>query len=142
MLAEEKNQTLIVESSGAPCCEGDRMMLRQALINLVDNAIKYSPDGGHIRVRTSIGSTGATLEVVDSGPGIAPDRRNRIFDRFYRGAPAAEGTGTGLGLSISKWAVEVNRGRLSWESSAAGGSIFRVILPSSNPVAVSQGATG
>lgn len=142
VLAEEKNQTLTVESSGSPRCEGDRMMLRQALINLVDNAIKYSPEGGHIRVRASVGATGATLEVVDSGPGIAPDRRGRIFDRFYRGASATDGTGTGLGLSISKWAVEINRGRLSWESGASGGSIFRVILPSSEPIPAVQGTTG
>jgi heavy metal sensor kinase len=140
VLAEEKGQTIVVEASGAPRCEGDRMVLRQALINLVDNAIKYSPTGGYIRVRTSVAPTGASLEVIDSGPGIAPERRSRIFDRFYRGAPAGDGTGAGLGLSISKWAVEVNRGRLSWEGGPAGGSIFRVILPSSEVVPASQAA--
>jgi heavy metal sensor kinase len=142
VLAEEKGQTIVVEANGTPRCEGDRMVLRQALINLVDNAIKYSPNDGHIRVRTSIAATGASLEVIDSGPGIAPERRSRIFDRFYRGTPAGDGTGVGLGLSISKWAVEVNRGRLSWEGGPAGGSIFRVILPNSEVVPAAQAATG
>ncbi len=140
VLAEEKNQSITVESTGAPRCEGDRMMLRQALINLVDNAIKYSPEGGSIRVRTSVSPAGVALEVIDSGPGIAPERRSRIFDRFYRGTSAADGHGSGLGLSISKWAVEVNRGKLSWEGDVSGGSVFRVILPSADQVAA-QGAT-
>ena len=117
------------------------MMLRQALINLVDNAIKYSPEGGSIRVRTSVSPAGVALEVIDSGPGIAPERRSRIFDRFYRGTPVADGVGSGLGLSISKWAVEVNRGRLSWERGVSGGSVFRVILPSADQVAVQTATT-
>jgi len=141
VLAEEKNQSITVESSGTPRCEGDRMMLRQALINLVDNAIKYSPEGGSIRVRTSVSPAGVALEVIDSGPGIAPDRRSRIFDRFYRGTPVADGVGSGLGLSISKWAVEVNRGRLSWERGVSGGSVFRVILPSADQVAAQAATT-
>ena len=141
VLAEEKNQSITVESSGTPRCEGDRMMLRQALINLVDNAIKYSPEGGSIRVRTSVSPAGVALEVIDSGPGIAPERRSRIFDRFYRGTPVADGVGSGLGLSISKWAVEVNRGRLSWERGVSGGSVFRVILPSADQVAVQTATT-
>jgi heavy metal sensor kinase len=141
VLAEEKNQSITVESSGTPRCEGDRMMLRQALINLVDNAIKYSPEGGSIRVRTSVSPAGVALEVIDSGPGIAPDRRSRIFDRFYRGTPVADGVGSGLGLSISKWAVEVNRGRLSWERGVSGGSVFRVILPSADQVGAQAATT-
>ncbi len=141
VLAEEKGQSIVVESSGAPRCEGDRMMLRQALINLVDNAIKYSPSGGHIRVRTSVAATGAALEVIDSGPGIAPERQTRIFDRFYRGA-AGDGAGAGLGLSISKWAVEVNKGRLSWERGTAGGSVFRIVLPNPDATPASQPAAG
>ena len=87
VLAEEKQQSLIVEQAGTPRGLGDRLVLRQALINLVDNAIKYTPDGGAIRVRVSESPRHVTIEVIDSGPGIAPELRTRIFDRYGRGEP-------------------------------------------------------
>jgi heavy metal sensor kinase len=129
VLAEENNQTIVVEHVGAARSDGDRLMLRQALINLLDNAIKYSPAGSQIHVRVSASQAGATLEVCDTGPGIAPERSARIFDRFYRAPSGADRGGMGLGLSISKWAVEANRGQLSWEGRAGGGSVFRITLP-------------
>jgi heavy metal sensor kinase len=129
VLADEHRQAIVVQHQGAPRCDGDRLMLRQAVINLVDNAIKYGPEDSEIHVRVSASQAGAVLEVTDAGPGIAPERRARIFDRFYRGAPHADRGGTGLGLSISKWAVEANRGQLTWEDRSGGGSIFRITLP-------------
>ena len=105
-------------------------MLRQALINLVDNAIKYTPRGGRIGIRVAAAAGQATLDVSDSGCGIPPELRERVFDRFYRGRhPDAGEAGAGLGLAIAKWAVEANRGTLTYEPAEGGGSLFRIRLP-------------
>ena len=134
VLAEEKQQSLTVEATGLSACLGDRMVLRQALLNLVDNAIKYSPVGGRIAVRVSLTPDGmAVLDVSDTGPGIPPEMRPRVFDRFYRADQSRSrenGGGTGLGLSIARWAVEVNGGRLTLESREGPGATFRITLPS------------
>ena len=131
VLAEEKQQSLTVAQAGTPWGLGDRQVLRQALIDLVDNAIKYTPESGAIEVRVSESAENVTMEVIDSGPGIAPELRTRIFDRYGRGesaGPDAVG-GAGLGLSISKWAVEAHGGRLTLETSNSAGSTFRITLP-------------
>jgi heavy metal sensor kinase len=135
VLAEEKQQSLTVEANGLAVCLGDRMVLRQALLNLVDNAIKYSPVGGRIAVRVSSTPGGmAILDVSDSGPGIPVEMRPRVFDRFYRADRSRSrenGGGTGLGLSIARWAVEVHGGQLTLESREEPGATFRITLPSS-----------
>ena len=130
VLAEEKNQRVVVEPGGSPHALGDRLMLRQALINLVDNAIKFSPSGAPIVIRVFESAGRAVVEVVDGGPGIPPGIRDHIFDRFYR-APSLSETinGTGLGLSIAKSAVEANGGTLTLEHSGADGSAFRISVP-------------
>jgi heavy metal sensor kinase len=129
VLAEEKRQSIVVEEAGAPHASADRMAVRQALINLVDNAIKFSPVGGTIRVRLHEDARQAVVDVIDSGGGIEPASQGRIFDRFYRaGGADAETSGAGLGLSIAKGAVEANGGRLTLEYSGAGGSAFRIAL--------------
>jgi heavy metal sensor kinase len=134
VLAEEKQQSLKVEVQGALSCVGDRMVLRQALLNLVDNAIKYSPAGGRITVRVSSPASGtAVLDVSDTGPGIPAEQQQRVFDRFYRVDSARSrenGGGTGLGLSIARWAVEVNGGQLTLENGNGPGATFRITLPS------------
>jgi len=130
VLAEEKRQTITVDVAGAPRGLGDRLVLRQSLINLVDNAIKYTPVGGAIHLRVSDTPSGPAIDVRDTGPGIAPDVRTRIFDRYDRGGNLrSDGIGgPGLGLAIAKWAVEVNGGLLSLESTAGTGSTFRMTL--------------
>jgi heavy metal sensor kinase len=128
VLAEEKRQTLVVEANGSPRATADRALLRQAVINLVDNAIKFTPAGGSVRMRLSESLGEAVLDVIDSGPGIGTDARARIFDRFYRGDGVQEG-GSGLGLSIAKGAVEANGGRLTLERSGPDGSTFRIAVP-------------
>ena len=128
VLAEEKGQSLSVEAAGAPTALADRLVLRQALINLVDNAIKFTPPGGRIGIRVSSLDGTALLEVSDTGPGIAAESRGRIFDRFYRGDTDAN-NGTGLGLSIAKGAVEANGGALTLAHSGPDGSTFRITLP-------------
>jgi len=140
VLAEEKGQSLVVEQLGAARGLGDRLVLRQSLINLVDNAIKYSPVGGNIRLCAAESPTAATIDVVDAGPGIPPELRARIFDRYERGGRSRSGDGgSGLGLSISKWAIEVNGGRLTLEPTAGGGSTFRISLPRPDAVRTPEG---
>ncbi|HEY6360826.1 MAG TPA: ATP-binding protein [Vicinamibacterales bacterium] len=134
VLAEEKKQTLAIECLGTPHARADRLVLRQAVINLVDNAIKFSPVGGRVRMRVADGVRTVTLDVIDSGPGIDAEARTRIFDRFYRAATVTGAApGTGLGLSIARGAVEANAGRLTLESAEPGACTFRVTLPRLDP---------
>ena len=95
VLAEEKSLT--VDATGAPTAVADRVVLRQALINLVDNAIKFTPAGGAVSIRVSGTDGTATLDVSDTGSGIPDEARDRVFDRFYRGdeeAAAEAGLGS------------------------------------------------
>jgi len=78
---------------------GDAFLLREALANLVHNALEYTPPGGRVTVRTANGAARVRLEVEDDGPGIAGGERGRVLERFYR-APGTAGTGSGLGLAI------------------------------------------
>jgi heavy metal sensor kinase len=135
VLAEEKNQSIHVRFEGAARRVADRMVLKQALLNLVDNAIKYSPVGGRIEIRVADSPEGPVIDVVDTGPGIPPELRSRVFDRFYRAdkARSRENGGTGLGLAIAKWAVEVNGGRLTLEPESGSGSCFRITLSPNAP---------
>ena len=128
VLAEEQSQTIAVERVGTPHAFADRFVVRQALINLVDNAIKFTPAGGHIRIRVWEAADHAMIDVIDSGAGIDPSARERIFDRFYRAADSGT-TGAGLGLSIAKGAVEAAGGRLTLVASGPTGSTFRITLP-------------
>ena len=132
VLAEEKRQTIIVDGTAAEAF-ADRFVVRQAVINLVDNAIKFSPSGGRVAVMLGGSGNAVTLDVVDSGAGIDAAARERIFDRFFRAATAVGGTGAGLGLSIAKGAVEANGGRLTLLSSGPSGSTFRITLPRARP---------
>jgi heavy metal sensor kinase len=134
VLAEEKQQSLSVQVDRPSLCVGDRLVLRQALLNLVDNAIKYSPVGGKITLRVSHTAEGAAmLDVSDTGPGIPAEQQHRVFDRFYRvdrSRSRENGGGSGLGLSIARWAVEVNGGQLTLENRDEPGATFRITLPS------------
>ncbi|MBI3050621.1 MAG: HAMP domain-containing protein [Acidobacteria bacterium] len=140
VLAEEKRQAIVCERAGTPLdadrdgprAYADRFVIRQALINLVDNAIKFSPVGGRIRIRVADSRDEAIVEVIDSGGGIDPGARARIFDRFYRAANA-ETPGAGLGLSIARGAAEANGGRLTLAASGPGGSTFQIALPRATP---------
>jgi len=110
--------------------EADRDTLRSALINILDNAIKYTPAEGHIRIVVKRRQDEAVVEVGDDGPGIPLEHREKIFERFYRveKARSSETGGAGLGLAIARWAVEINGGRIELESEEGRGSTFRVIL--------------
>ena len=126
VLAEEKSLT--VDATGAPTAVADRVVLRQALINLVDNAIKFTPAGGAVSIRVSGTDGTATLDVSDTGSGIPDEARDRVFDRFYQGDEDAA-AGSGLGLSIAKSAVEANGGELTVARSGPQGTTFRITFP-------------
>jgi len=133
VLAEEKQQSLSVQSAARVEAVCDPAILRLGLMNLLHNAIKYTPDGGAIQVRATATASGQpSIEVQDSGPGIPAAHRERIFERFYRVDPlrARESGGVGLGLAIARWAVAANGGRIELESEEAKGSLFRIVLPS------------
>jgi heavy metal sensor kinase len=130
LLAEERRQRLDVESAANVRVLADRLVLRDAVTNLVDNAIKYSPEASTITIHVDGGPEQATMTVADEGSGIPPEHRDRILDRFYRidDGRAREMGGTGLGLAIAKWAVEANGGQIAFEPTSKG-SVFRISLP-------------
>lgn len=130
-LAEEKRQDLNLSAEGPVPVQADEATLRLALVNLLDNAIKYTPAAGTIAVKLRIRDAETLIEVTDNGPGIPVEHAGRIFDRFYRVDQSRTGQagGAGLGLAIAKWAVEANGGRIELENREAGGSTFRLVLP-------------
>jgi len=134
VLAEEKQQQIVVERRAAPDALADKQVLRHALINLVDNAIKFTPPGGEVRIRIAETPSSAVFDVIDSGPGVPADAQQHIFDRFYRADEGDGVRGAGLGLSIAKGAVEANGGRLTLERSGPAGSTFRITMPRVAPV--------
>lgn len=104
----------------------DPARLRQVVVNLVDNAIRHSPAGGRVTVLATREASGLRIEVADQGPGIAPAERERVFERFTRGA-TSDG-GTGLGLAIARWAVELHGGAIEVMDTESGCRI-RVSIP-------------
>jgi len=132
ILAEDRRQTIQVTGSAEVELAGDRGILRQAILNLVDNAIKYSPTDSTVLIEVQRKSAlTAEISITDQGPGIPMQEQTLIFDRFYRidDGRSRERGGTGLGLSIAKWAVEVHLGSIGVRQSDAGGSCFYVRLP-------------
>ena len=107
---------------------GDRDSLRILVRNLVDNAVRYTPEGGHVRVSTHQRAAGATLEVVDTGPGIPASDRERAFDRFYRRSNAPEG-GSGLGLAIVKAIADRHGAQVRLDDAPGGGLKVTVVFP-------------
>lgn len=132
VLAEEKEQRLHIGVGTPVLAECDPAILRQGLTNLLHNAIEYTPVAGEIRVEVrNVSATEAAIEIRDTGPGIPPIHRARIFERFYRmdEGRSRDSGGVGLGLAIARWAIEANSGRIELESEAGAGSLFRVVLP-------------
>ena len=132
VLAEEKQQHIDIEGDANLVLSVDRLILRQAIVNLLDNAIKYSPPESHILVQVqSGGEKQVFLDVIDHGPGIPREHQPHVFDRFFRvdKARTRECGGAGLGLSITRWAVEVHGGDITLESQEGHGSMFRISLP-------------
>ncbi len=135
MLAGQKN----VQIQAAPLPEtlfrGDEGLLRQMLWNLLDNAIKHTPEGGRVGIALESRDAECVITVTDTGIGIPPEAQPHIFERFYRADPARSRTesvnegGAGLGLPIARWIAEAHHGRLELQCSAETGSTFVVFLP-------------
>lgn len=127
ILAEEREQQLALAIAGDCRAVGEVGLVRRVLTNLIHNAIRYTPEGGRIRVsvRPATGG-GVEASVEDDGPGIAPEHRSKVFDRFYRvdRSRSRELGGAGLGLAIARGAAERLGGRLGLEESALGGARF------------------
>jgi heavy metal sensor kinase/RND family efflux transporter MFP subunit len=131
LLSEEKRLTVRREIEREVVVEGDRVRLKQVVVNLLDNAIKYTPEGGTIWLKVRSSENRAVLEIADTGIGIDPAALPHIFDRFYRSAEAKAGRvdGTGLGLAIVHSIMEAHGGGVSAGSRENQGSVFRVELP-------------
>ena len=111
-LAEEKEQHLEVEICGPVSVRGDRDLLFQAFANLLDNAIKYTPRGGDVRVVLEEDASGARLRIIDSGPGIPPRSREQVFKRFFRLEESRHTPGNGLGLSLVDAVARIHKARI------------------------------
>ena len=129
-LAAARRIDLGLDAEANAVVQGDRDALRTLVRNLVDNAVRYTPPGGRVHVRTAKDPQGgAVLEVTDSGPGIPAADRARVFDRFYRRANAPEG-GSGLGLAIVKAIADRHGARVALEDAPGGGLRASVSVPS------------
>jgi heavy metal sensor kinase len=133
MLAETTEISLLVPASPELWVQGNKSMLFRLMFNLGENAIKYTPTGGRVEVSLSRNGHKAVLAVHDTGPGIAPEEQERIFDRFYRGDPARSRGGSGLGLALVRSIVLLHGGSISVESTVGKGSCFHVTLPLVHP---------
>lgn len=133
--AAEKQQTLEIFAQGPlPPLIADRDMVKRLLINLVNNAINYTPNGGRIKLSTWQSSEGILLQVTDSGIGIPEESLPHLFTKFYRvPSTAGSATGTGLGLLICKRIVETHRGKIEVASKPGEGTTFTVSLPAVKP---------
>ena len=134
-LAESRGIVLESDASVEVPAEGDEALLHRLLVNLVDNAIKYSHAGARVAVRLTVLAKDYRITVEDTGPGIPPDLHPRIFDRFVR-ADAARShdgdsatSGAGLGLAIARWIAEAHGGTLELVRSSPQGSLFELRLP-------------
>lgn len=132
-LAQAKNIALAADAPREMPVRADEELLRRMILNLLDNAIKYTPEGGKVSVACSVAPGGYDLSVTDNGPGIPGDLHSRIFERFFRVDRARSRTGrdggAGLGLAIARWIAEAHDGRIDLVRSDESGSVFRVHLP-------------
>ncbi|MGE3258948.1 MAG: ATP-binding protein [Geobacter sp.] len=136
VLAEDRQQQIIFARETSLIIPADPCMLRRAFLNLVDNAIKYSPEQTSITIRFyRTPDQGTIIDLLDHGPGIPDSDKERIFDRFYRldNGRSRDKGGTGLGLSITKAALEAHGGTITLLDAPAGGCLFRVRFPATPP---------
>jgi len=138
LLAEDKGISVSWDTAQRIAVHGDRARMKQVVVNLLDNAIKYTPSGGGIRLQVRRQNGHAVLDVADTGIGIPADALPHVFERFYRvdKSRSREQGGAGLGLSIVKSICSAHGAEVEVESKPGKGSHFRIKLPLSN------GATG
>jgi signal transduction histidine kinase len=130
VLAQQEVPVVASGHGALPEIRGDRARLRQVLSNLIENAVKYSPEGGEVRVSAVAANGAVRIAVRDAGPGIPRDQQGRIFEKFGRvDVPGASKPGTGLGLFIARSIAEAHGGSLDVSSGAEPGSTFTLTLP-------------
>jgi heavy metal sensor kinase len=133
-LALAKEISLATDAGGELPIHADENLLRRMILNLIDNAVKYTPKGGSVTISCRQEGQEYAISISDTGPGIAPELQPRIFERFFRADKArsrseSDGGGAGLGLSIARWIAEAHNGRLELKQSGPGGSMFTAFLP-------------
>jgi signal transduction histidine kinase len=128
-VAEAKPVTLSVDATVAAPVLADATRLRQAIANLVDNAVKYTPAGGRATVRVAVEGNDAVVTVIDTGPGVPAAEQARVWERLYRGDASRSQRGLGLGLSLVRVIVEAHGGKATVRNGAEGGAVFEVRLP-------------
>lgn len=131
-LAAAKDQEIVVAAEPELWIRGDTERLREAVDNLISNAVKYSPIGGCIRIETKREAGDAVVRIADEGPGLSPEDLSRLFNRFQRlsAKPTGGESSTGLGLSIAKRIIDLHNGRIFVETAApSGGAVFAIALP-------------
>lgn len=139
-LADARGVQLALQEAPATArIQGDSARVHRALLNLLDNALRYSPEGGTITVQITLRGRWCVLAVLDQGPGFSPDDLDHLFERFYRGDPSRERgvrTGSGLGLAIVQQIVASQGGRVvaSNHGHGGGGAVVELILPASPPL--------
>jgi len=129
-LAQQEVQVVTSVNGRLPTIRGDRARLRQVLGNLIENAVKYSPEGGEVRVSAATGDGAVRIAVKDAGPGIPPDQQSRIFEKFGRAdVEGGSKPGTGLGLFIARSIAEAHGGSIGVTSGTEPGATFTLTLP-------------
>jgi two-component system sensor histidine kinase KdpD len=128
-LGEEGNRVEVTFSEDSPSVRVDAHQIERVLANLVENAIKYSPVGEPVRLQVAATPSEAVIRVIDHGPGVPPQERERIFEPFQRGTRRGDVDGAGLGLAIARGFAEANAGQLWVESRAGQGATFVLSLP-------------
>lgn len=130
-LASKKNIALKADINQSQDFFGDEARIKQLAVILIDNAIKYTPQGGFVQVGLGIHESSVEITVTDNGEGIAKEHLDKIFERFYRvdKARSRESGGTGLGLSIADWVVKGHRGSITVASMPGKGTTFKIALP-------------
>jgi heavy metal sensor kinase len=132
VLIEDKHLSFTLAGDESLGARADRLYIRQAVVNVLHNAVKFTPAGGSICARIECREDSRVeLSITDSGPGIRPEHSTKIFERFYRvdESRTGEDMGAGLGLSVAKWAVEANDGDIGMTNLPQGGAKFRIRLP-------------
>ncbi len=133
-LAEDKSIALRRRLDGACCVHGDQRMLQRMAANLIDNAIKYTGEGGHVSVELKRkGGDNIIFSVSDNGIGIAEEDQSKIFSRFFRGDQSRSLAGAGLGLSLVQAVVRAHGGTISVRSASREGATFSIVLPAHKP---------
>lgn len=131
VVIKEKDLTLVSDIRNGISIQGDKDRIKQLLVILIDNAVKYNTSNGKINIILSKNERNAVIEISDTGIGIGQEEVTRVFDRFYRGKQSRINNpdGSGLGLSIAKLITEEHGGRISAESRLEKGAIFRISIP-------------